>query len=1340
MSWFARLFSTPERQLEIAAEAFRAGNDARARKAADVAISMLQPRFPGGDDKSKELLGRAWFLKGRLEIKAGNRSQALRCFFACPDHVARDRSHLAFVVNEAVKLSEVPTQLYPLFVEFMGNADLRRSDPSYQRSTARIRKILRPDPGKAGSVEAVESWNTALSEKVNDCAWPHYHLAIIAAWRSNWNAAIVRVKKALALEAQNEAARRLYAFALMQQAPANALAVLKQAGGLGSSRATLILRAHLEMQAGDMGIALQCYRKADGMRQLEGEQVIAFAEALVRCGDAAEARRVLGRVQGKISLPARIVQTLALLDKRPVGEVLDPLVNLLGDGKVKEQAAAAILAVVAKHPGHDGALTALERIPTAQRTEQYHLIEGVCHAAQRHWSAALSAWSHQRRLPVGFDKAKDAIRINELVDRYNAGDFLGVLEARAPHGELPADLAAEADRLCTSALGRLWSQASQKQLDQLALGRLADAVSAIPGIAERPESSTVVGAILTACGKHERALDLMRKADGVDAALIGATAALCLGRPKVAIELLDRDPSVDPRKVRLRAIASAQLGDWDRALAALGSDPSPLYVAISYLAGRFAEVEAAPVSGGAASYFKAVCLLRARKRDAAKAELERLAADAPMRVEADRLIGWLALADAAAAYRQGNITTAQTALIDAARHWPGTDGALAALPAGEEGLLAALVYTNDRSKLREALLNGSRLAGFGDPKSCHRLAIFHMAEGHARAGRAQHKTAIAEWETAIGYLAVVLQSRDYMDAWRSARVRAYNFALPDDANIETSVREFCGKLFDEAAAGMDAKNAAAARLLGLSLEAELRAAELLAQYGGFEHDGRRVVFGPTALAATELAGEFAEYCLDLGVDEGSAVLEEVEQFFSSLRHAAAWLRRGDFDHTLEQIERLGAHCFPLCHMDRCEKGPLEGCPGRGKRFVACNPAFARDMGMEDLKLAAVGMQLTVVLKIAEREIANKEPKLDRLKALWGQAAKLGKLCARADEVEQKINSLVTGRVQVISEANGADFTHRLVEEANAICPTADLQNELALLTTTRAVSKVNDHGDYATAADMLRKAYALSPHQPRVKKNLIIVLRGSADEKFKKDNAACFALLQEAYEAGTRWLSEDRFNPEIATTVTDTECEIMQRHRVLAIDTVETNKVQTGRHLRDAVEFGLKCLRRGDIGNQTREMIISVAGDLAILLAGMGVERFNRSVETDKAADLLRAARMLDPATASITRNLIVVLHGVAVAKVEASRHQYSYQSNQFAESIELMEEAQLTGRAWLNRGEDREIRDLVVKIGADIEILSRGVSSYGRSSKWHNSSTVMALMDPSMDDGLALLRNKSLI
>src|SRR5215470_11997827 len=127
MSWFARLFSTPERQLENADRAFRAGDDAGTRKALDTAISMLQRRFPGADAKSKELLGEAWFLKGRLEVKAGNRPQALRCFFACPDHVARDRTYLAFVVNEVVKLSDVPAQLYPLFVEYMADADLRRS-------------------------------------------------------------------------------------------------------------------------------------------------------------------------------------------------------------------------------------------------------------------------------------------------------------------------------------------------------------------------------------------------------------------------------------------------------------------------------------------------------------------------------------------------------------------------------------------------------------------------------------------------------------------------------------------------------------------------------------------------------------------------------------------------------------------------------------------------------------------------------------------------------------------------------------------------------------------------------------------------------------------------------------------------------------------------------------------------------------------------------------------------------------------------------------------------------------------------------------------------------------
>ena len=68
---FTRLFNNPKRQLAKAVQYFQAGRDARATKAVDRAISMLQRRFSDAGSERKALLSQAWFLKGRLQLKAG---------------------------------------------------------------------------------------------------------------------------------------------------------------------------------------------------------------------------------------------------------------------------------------------------------------------------------------------------------------------------------------------------------------------------------------------------------------------------------------------------------------------------------------------------------------------------------------------------------------------------------------------------------------------------------------------------------------------------------------------------------------------------------------------------------------------------------------------------------------------------------------------------------------------------------------------------------------------------------------------------------------------------------------------------------------------------------------------------------------------------------------------------------------------------------------------------------------------------------------------------------------------------------------------------------------------
>ena len=79
-------------------------------------------------------------------------------------------------------------------------------------------------------------------------------------------------------------------------------------------------------------------------------------------------------------------------------------------------------------------------------------------------------------------------------------------------------------------------------------------------------------------------------------------------------------------------------------------------------------------------------------------------------------------------------------------------------------------------------------------------------------------------------------------------------------------------------------------------------------------------------------------------------------------------------------------------------------------------------------------------------------------------------------------------------------------------------------------------------------------------------------------------------------------------------------------------------------------------------------------------------------------------------------------------------------QAIDLMQEGLLIGRAWLSRGENSDISELVDRIGSDLDILGRGRSSYGTSSKWDNPSAVRELIDPTIGDGLALLRSANLI
>ncbi len=1552
MLLLARFFGNPNRLLAGAAEDFRNGKPARALKRADRAIRLLQRRVAraGAGAMTKALLSDAWFLKGRWALQTGETQQAFRCFFACPDRVARDATSLAFVASEGCNLKDVPAQLYPLLVEYVASREVRQIAPDHPKIAARIRRLLRPDLARPDTIEAVERWNAALAEKAEDCAWCQYHLGIIAVARGDWNRAAAPLRRAVGLDPRGESARNLFALAVLHVAPPqDALAILNE--GDGGSRGTLLMRAHLEQLCGDLATAAKCYRDADAAKPLRSEDLLAFAEILVRLDRLDEARKVIGRVPGKLSPGGRIVKALALSGKGPVEEVRRPLADLAKQATaakaddhaartervVSSQATAALLAVVAQHLDHPDALAALGEIPPADRGRLYHLTAGACHAARKDWSGAAAEWStlchvtavdlgtaenesdrfvpiikkgtayplseprtcifypalprpeviripiyegdhhqaalnaHQcdleiavpagsdlsRGVEVSFDfdrnrvmhakanifgndgrleityardrrhsrnvsasepptpgklvisdkigegpndafwEALEIVRLNSLVDWYNSGDLASILKFCVWGG---LGRATEVDRLCILTLGRLVRAAAFGKLHEGELEEVEQTVNRASPLLQLPDATELMGAIFAACGRDPQAVELLRETKRLDAALIGARSALRLDQPLVANEILGRFKDPDPRKARLLAVAAAKRREWDGALASLGPDSenAELHAALAFLAGRPEELAAVPTNGGPGSYFKAVVLLRGGRRNEARSELERIGATEPMRADADRLLGWIMLGEAAEALRASDLQKAQTDLVAAARYWPGADGATAMLPGGQEGLLSILVAANHRPKLHEALVAESARHGFADPRSCHRLAIFQLAEGRAKILDGAHEQAIGEWERAIGYLAVALASRSYMEAWRQDRAVAYNYPLGPEVDIDAGVRDFCAKLFESAAARTRteitasqsdrqpaAEVAEALRMLSLALEAELQAAQLLAQRGGFAHEGRMLVFGPTMLAHSELAAEFSEHCLELKFDDIladppdalAATAEDIQRFFSCLRVPALLLRKGDIAGASKVFETAGWCCLPTSMLGRCVKGPLRGCPGRGEVFGICNPAFAHEDGPEDLKHSAQNLQLTLVLKLADREIRKEEPDLERLKPLWKEAIALGDACGRSEEVRESISTLVRGRIPQLLSDKRHDAAHALVGAAYAIVPEDELQTELVRVANVLAVKLLNEKEDFTTAAELLRDAYRLNPHQLLVKQNLIVVLRRMADQAIGKDNDKCLALLREGFDIGARSLCEDGYNEEIADGVIQTALGYMYTLRKTAIDVAGQNTRQAAIHLRQAVKFGVECVRDGYARNdEIPSLVANMVGELAIVVAGVGIEIANKSEKRSEpefatasrsqhedadAMDLLRAAHLLDPASPDITRNLIALLQEQgynalkllqpdssssyateALRQRGAERWRNDLRSLGLALCAALLEEAQAIGRNWLSFHDDRDIRTLVNRVSEDLRRVAGLRARAPASSHLPAGMTGHQLSQPpsrgerSIERGLALLEN----
>ena len=73
------------------------------------------------------------------------------------------------------------------------------------------------------------------------------------------------------------------------------------------------------------------------------------------------------------------------------------------------------------------------------------------------------------------------------------------------------------------------------------------------------------------------------------------------------------------------------------------------------------------------------------------------------------------------------------------------------------------------------------------------------------------------------------------------------------------------------------------------------------------------------------------------------------------------------------------------------------------------------------------------------------------------------------------------------------------------------------------------------------------------------------------------------------------------------------------------------------------------------------------------------------------------------------------------------------------MEEGGLRGKRWRRRHQDNDIRELVDKVTNDLNFVLQRQSTSGRRPKSFSEAERRALMYPTVEGGLGLLRSKNL-
>jgi len=1168
--------------LRIARSKLAGGDYTSAFRAADHVLGRLSNKLA-----ASTLVGEAWLLKGKSLVLLGSSEEATAALVEAHKHGASDPDSLRLLAYALLKKKETSQAARNVYLDYLGDASFGDSPDRLRENLSHLRVISTPDPRGVAQDEASRRWNESIISRREDLAWAHEHLGRIALAEGDWKRAILSLDRAYRLQSDEYQTHRLLAYALAKDG--QFMAAKRHLDLLVSAkprRGTLVLRGHVSRRLGNPVAAVKDYRCAEGIAPFGKADALGYVEALLNSGQIRDATRVIKAFLSEDDPRWLLLSAVAYEMTGELSEALQRFCRIATDVNLGVHAESRIVGIAVRTPSVSGITKALHAIPDARRNKTYWIALGNACLVNGQYRDALECWN--KAAPSEGDLVGTAGNCARYycVNLYRRGQDSQICQ-EAPlllgNPAYPEEVRAVVTAgIARNAIRQLRSGA---QSPTECIDSIVQAETLLPPGTRCRHLALVRGLAQAASGHYQRAFETLSTAvtEGAadpEAAHQLARCALHNGDPETCSIWLKSLDGTDRRVARLRVAYAASIGDWDRAATELDSaflEDTELGIkaAILLRAGRRDVLLQIPPGRGDVRYYQAVAQVGLSDQSAAAEMLSDIPQEDPVRPAANRLLGWIMLQQSRLHFAVGMHRVASQSLLSAIRMWPEDDGPLSCFRNGDHKLVRICVLADDRDEARIWLERHAIASGPGDPATCHNLAVFHLAEGSRLVAANKVVEGIANWERAIAYVCVSLAHDDYLRDWIEERQATYGFDISEQAHstIESGIVQLYESVFAKseeavrAAGRMD--DADRLSSLALLLRAELRAARMLAEVGGFKparQSRQRIWAGPTYVHLAGLTPRFASFYEGLKVkrlrlpdithgseasflrdllkavsedSEGVEVAAKTElgRLFSTLRLAAILQRDGRLEEALHRLRRAKSLCVLMSGNDSCKGSLLAGCGQSRQDFAACNPAFSGKNAVQQFRSFAAEFEAELLMEFGGLEVSSTGDHVQFGLSLWREAIELAPYGEHRDELASKIRQLAIGRSNVLQQKEQFDGAIELLKSVSEFCGNLDLQGELSIAYARRGVVAGNADSWDASISD-LRLARRLNPHSSYVNTNLIAALRGGAASVAEKRAEESWKLLREAVEVAQEGFGADPHNDEFRKMVAQARAEL----------------------------------------------------------------------------------------------------------------------------------------------------------------------------------------------------------